>query len=45
MTDREKIHSGKIYYPSGDEIMNEQLSYVDRLYDFNATRPTELSKR
>lgn len=45
MTDREKIHSGKIYYPSGDEIMNEQLSYVDKLYDFNATRPTELHKR
>ena len=45
MTDREKIHSGKIYYPSGDEIMNEQLSFVDKLYDFNATRPTELEKR
>lgn len=45
MTDREKIHSGKIYYPSGDEIMNEQLGYVNKLYDFNATRPTELSKR
>ena len=45
MTDREKIHSGKIYYPSGDEIMNEQLGYVDKLYDFNATRPTELKKR
>ena len=45
MTDREKIHSGKIYYPSGDEIMNEQLGYVDKLYDFNATRPTELDKR
>lgn len=45
MTDREKIHSGKIYYPSGDEIMNEQLGYVDKLYDFNTTRPTELKKR
>ena len=45
MTDREKIHSGKIYYPSGDEIMTEQLSYVNKLYDFNATRPTELDKR
>ena len=45
MTNREKIHSGKIYYPSGDEIMTEQLSYVDKLYDFNATRPTELDKR
>ena len=45
MTDREKIHSGKIYYPSGDEIMTEQLGYVNKLYDFNATRPTELDKR
>lgn len=45
MTDREKIHSGKVYYPSGDEIMTEQLSYVDKLYDFNMTRPTELKKR
>lgn len=45
MTDREKIHSGDVYYPSGDEIMTEQLSYVNRLYDFNMTRPTELDKR
>ena len=45
MTDREKIHSGKVYYPSGDEIMTEQLSYVNKLYDFNMTRPTELKKR
>ena len=45
MTDREKIHSGKVYYPSGDEIMTEQLSYLDKLYDFNMTRPTELDKR
>lgn len=45
MTDREKIHSGKVYYPSGDEIMTEQLSYVDKLYDFNMTRPTQLQKR
>lgn len=45
MTEREKIHSGEIYNPSGDEIMNEQLDYVDKLYDFNNTRPTELKKR
>ncbi len=45
MTDREKIHSGDVYYPSGDEIMTEQLGYVNRLYDFNLTRPTELDKR
>lgn len=45
MTDKEKLHSGDIYYPSGDEIMTEQLAYLDKLYDFNMTRPTELDKR
>lgn len=45
MTDKEKMHTGDIYYPSGDEIMNEQLECLDRLYDFNATRPSELEKR
>ncbi|MEE1011619.1 MAG: sugar O-acetyltransferase [Acutalibacteraceae bacterium] len=45
MTDKEKMHTGDVYYPSGDEIMNEQLECLDRLYDFNMTRPTELDKR
>lgn len=42
---KEKLHTGEIYYPSGDEIMTEQLGYVNMLYDFNMTRPTELDKR
>ena len=45
MTDKERLHSGDIYYPSGDEIMNEQLACLDKQYDFNLTRPTELKKR
>lgn len=45
MTQLEKIHSGDIYYPSDDEIMKEQLLCLDKLYDFNMTRPTELDKR
>lgn len=45
MTDKEKIHSGLIYYPSGDEIMNEQLKCMEKLYDFNLTRPSELKVR
>ena len=45
MTNKEKMHSGLIYYPSGDDIMVEQLGYVNKLYDFNMTRPSELSKR
>ncbi len=45
MTDREKLHSGKVYYPNGDEIMTEQLGYLDKLYDFNMTRPSQLALR
>ncbi len=45
MNDREKIHSGLIYYPSDESIMREQLGYMEKLYDFNATRPCEMEKR
>lgn len=45
MTNMEKMHSGLVYYPSGDDIMVEQLKCVNKLYDFNLTRPTELKKR
>ncbi len=45
MTEKEKLHSGDLYFPSGDEIMKEQLECLNRLYDFNMTRPTELDKR
>lgn len=45
MTEKEKIHTGDIYDPCGDEIMSEQLSYLEKLYDYNATRPTEQAKR
>ena len=41
----EELHSGEIYYPNGEEIMAVQLPCLDRLYDFNATRPTELRRR
>ena len=42
---QEQLHSGEIYYPSDDAIMEEQLKCLDKLYDFNLTRPTELGKR
>ncbi len=45
MTDKQKIKSGKLYLPNGEEIMAEQLSCLDKLYDFNLTRPSELEKR
>lgn len=40
-----RMHTGELYLPDGDDIMGEQLQCLDRLYDFNATRPTELQKR
>ena len=41
----EKMHSTKLYLPSDPEIANEQQKCLNRLYDFNQTRPTELKKR
>ena len=45
MSMREKLHTGELYLPDDEEIMTEQLKKLDRLYDFNQTRPTELDKR
>lgn len=45
MTEKEKMTSGDLYLPDGDEIMSEQLKCLDKLYDFNQTRPTEQDKR
>ncbi len=45
MTEYEKMHSGNIYNPGDEELFKEQIKCLDRLYDFNATRPTELDKR
>ncbi len=45
MTNIEKIHSGEIYEPGDEEIMEQQMKCLDMLYDFNMTRPTELDKR
>ncbi len=42
---REKMHSGDLYLPMDETIMEEQLQRLDRLYDFNQTRPTQLDKR
>lgn len=45
MTSREKMHSAELYLPVEKELFEEQLSYMNRLYDFNITRPTELDRR
>ena len=45
MTNYEKIHSGDIYDPSWSDIMGEQTKCLEKLYDYNATRPSEGEKR
>ena len=42
---KEKMHTGEHYLPYDDEIMQEQNRCIDRLYDYNMTRPTEGKKR
>lgn len=41
----EKMHTGDLYLPMGEEIMTEQLHTLEKLYDYNATRPLEQEKR
>ena len=45
MSMKDKLHTGELYLPMDDSIMKDQLKRIDRLYDFNATRPIELDKR
>lgn len=45
MTAKEKMHSGALYLPMDEELFQEQMRCLDRLYDFNQTRPSELDRR
>lgn len=45
MTEFDKLHSGDLYLPGDEEIMKEQLKCLEKLYDFNNTRPSESEKR
>ena len=45
MSMKEKLHTGELYLPGDEEIMKEQLACMEKLYDYNATRPSQLDKR
>ena len=45
MEQRDNMHNGKLYDPNDDSVIEEQMVYLDRLYDFNQTRPSEMDKR
>ena len=42
---KEKMHTGELYLPGDAAILEEQTMYLERLYDYNMTRPTEGKKR
>ncbi len=42
---KDKLHTGELYLPEDEEILKEQYARLEKLYDFNSTRPNELEKR
>ncbi len=45
MTEIEKMRRGLIYDPADKDIMSEQVSCLDNLYEYNNTRPSEQKRR
>lgn len=42
---KERMHTGDLYLPVDEEILKEQAKCLEKLYDFNSTRPSEAGKR
>ncbi len=45
MSVREKLHTGELYVSVDQELLQEQQGYLELLYDFNHTRPSETDRR
>lgn len=41
----EKMHNGELYLPFDESIVEEQTKCLEKLYDYNVTRPLEKRKR
>lgn len=42
---REKQHSGQLYLPGDPELQKEQLQCLDKLFEFNQVRPSDLERK
>ena len=42
---REKQHGGQLYLPGDESLQREQLRCLDRLYEFNQIRPSDLKRK
>lgn len=45
MSEIDKLHTGELYLPFDEELMRYQTQCLEKLYDFNNTRPSEKEKR
>ncbi len=45
MTQRERMEKGIIYNPGDEDLMNEQTTYMEKLWEFNQLRPSEGDKK
>ena len=45
MSERDKLHTGELYLSGDPDVVEEQLGYMELLYDYNQTRPREQEKR
>lgn len=42
---KKRMQEGRLYLPEDEEIMHQQMLCLEKLYDYNATRPSEAEKR
>lgn len=42
---KDRLHTGELYLPQDDSIMEDQLKRLDRLRQFNQTSPLDLGRR
>lgn len=45
MGERDKLHTGDLYLPNDPDVIEEQLGYMELLYDYTQTRPREQERR
>lgn len=45
MNPLKQLHDGSLYLPNEDSVMEEQTRCLEKLYDYNMTRPSEKEKR
>lgn len=42
---RDKLHTGELYLPNDDTIMEEQFRCLEKQYDFNHLRPSQMEEK